>query len=163
MCHVDSCHCRRSGNRGTQTCLPAAQGVAPFTGLVRPIFIIITPRPSRGAEPHEGDSVKTSRGATRQGWLPTSRDLYATPTSRGSDNVSHDDQGQAGASGRRVAVSSLVQRGQAQTQSPKESAKGFHSRATRPRPPGRQDGGHHRAHHGVRIRSFAGKDHLSSG
>jgi uncharacterized protein (DUF3084 family) len=57
-------------------------------------------------------------------------------------------------------VSSSVLRKQAQTQSPKESAKGFHFRATRP---GRQDGGHRRAHHDVTTRSFAGEDHLSSG
>jgi hypothetical protein len=46
---------------------------------------------------------------------------------------------------------------------PEEAAKGFPLHATRPRPPGLQDGGHHRAHHDARIRLFAGEDHLSSG
>ena len=36
--------------------------------------------------------------------------------------------------------------------SPEESAKGFHSCATRPRPAGRQDGGYHRAHQNVTTR-----------
>ena len=39
--------------------------------------------------------------------------------------------------------------------SPEESAKGCHSGATRPRLPGRQDGGHHRAHRSVTTRGFS--------
>ena len=70
------------------------------------------------------------------------------------DDVSHDDQGQTGAGGRSAAVSSLVLKRQAQARSPEESAKGFHSGATRPRPPGRQDGGHRRAHHDVTTTVF---------
>ena len=45
--------------------------------------------------------------------------------------MSHDDQGQAGASGRSVPVSSFVLRRQAQAWSPKELGKGFHIGATR--------------------------------
>src|SRR5919106_400878 len=45
--------------------------------------------------------------------------------------------------------------GKPQARSPEESAKGFHSGATRPRPPGRQDGGHQRAHRSVTTRGFS--------
>ena len=68
--------------------------------------------------------------------------------------MSHDDQGQAGTSGRRVLIASLVLKGQAQARSPEASGKGFHIGATRPRPAGRQDGGHRRAHDGVTTRAF---------
>ena len=39
--------------------------------------------------------------------------------------------------------------------SPEESAKGFHSHATRQRPPGQHEGGHHRAHHNITSRGFS--------
>ena len=71
--------------------------------------------------------------------------------------MSHDDQGQAGAED---AVSSLVLRRQAQARSLEGSGNGFHSGATRPRPPGRQDGGHHGAHRGVTTDAFAGEDYF---
>ena len=112
-----------------------------INGLVRPIFGISNTRPSRGAKPREADDTKTSLGVASLGWLPWSRDIYARGNSRGSHDVSRDDQGQASASGRSVPVSSLVLRRQAQAQSPEESTKGFHPGATRPRPPGRHDGG----------------------
>ena len=63
-------------------------------------------------------------------------------TSRGSRDVIHDDQGQAGASGRRVLVASLVLKGQAQARSPEASGKGW------------QDGGHRGAHEGVITRGL---------
>ena len=74
-------------------------------------------------------------GAASLGWLPRSGDIYARCTSRGSRDVSHDDQGQASASRRSVPVSPLVLRRQARVRSPEESGKGFHIGATRPRPP----------------------------
>ena len=75
-------------------------------------------------------------------------------TSRGSYDVSCDDQGQASANAHSVLVSSLVLRGQAQARSPEASGKGFHIGATRPRPAGRQDGGHRGAQDGVTTRAF---------
>ena len=57
---------------------------------------------------------------------------------KGQNQVVTDDQGQAGTSGRRVPVASLVLKGQAQARSPEASGKGFHIGATRPRTPGRR-------------------------
>ena len=121
--------------------LPACgPGHGSTNGLVRPIFIgnHSRPRPSRGAKPREADDTKTSLGAASPGWLPRSRDIYARCTSRGSHDVSRDDQGQAGAGLHNVLTSSLVQRGQAQARSTKASSKGYHISATRPRPAGRR-------------------------
>ena len=134
-----------------------------INGPVLPSFSINNSRPLRGAKPREADDTKTSLGASSLGWLLRSGDIYARGTSRGSRDVSHDDQGQAGASGRSVPVSSLVLRRQAQARGPEESSKGFHIGATRPRPAGRQDEGHRRAHRSVTARGFAGEDHLLSG
>lgn len=70
-------------------------------------------------DPHEGPSLarratpRPSRGSASSGRLPRGGEFYARCTSRGSADVSHDDQGQAGASGRRAPVSSLVQGTQA--------------------------------------------------
>ena len=55
-----------------------------------------------------GGRHKTSSGAASPGWLARGREFKSRRTLRGSSDVSHDDQGQAGASGRRVLVSSLV-------------------------------------------------------
>ena len=132
-------------------------------GPVRLGFSSNDSRPSRGAKPREVEDTKTSLGVASLGWLPRSGGIYARHTSRGSHDVSHDDQDQAGASGRSVPVSSLVLRRQAQARSPEESAEGFHSGATRPRPPRRQDGGHRRAHHGVITRGFCRRRLLLSG
>ena len=129
-------------------------------GLVRPIFIYNHTRPSRGAKPRELDDAKTSSGAASLGWLPRSGDIYARGTSRGSRDVSHDDQGQAGASERSVPVSSLVLRRQAQERGPEESSKGFHIGGTRPRPLGRQGGIHHGAHNSVTTGAFAGEGYF---
>ena len=94
-----------------------------------------------------GGRRKSTSGAASLGWLPRG-------TSRGSRDVSHDDQGQAGASGRRVLVASLVLKGKAQARSPEASGKGFHIGATRPRPARLQDGGHRRAHDGITTSAF---------
>ena len=58
---------------------------------------------------------------------------------------------QAGAGLRRVLVSSLLQRRQAQAM---VSSKGNHFGATRPRPAGRQNGGHRGAQAGIIVRVF---------
>ena len=55
---------------------------------------------------------------------------------------------------RSVLVSSLVLKRQAQARSPEASGKGFHIGATRPRPAGGQDGGHHGAQDGVTTSAF---------
>ena len=60
---------------------------------------------------------------------------------------------QAGSSALSVLISSLVLKGKAQARSPEASGKGFHIGA-RPRPAGRQDGGHHGAHDSVTTRAF---------
>ena len=80
-------------------------------GLVRPIFSSNHSRPSRGAKPREADDTKTSLGAASPGWLPRSGDIYARGTSRGARDVSHDDQGQESASGRRAPIASLLLKG----------------------------------------------------
>ena len=105
-------------------------------------------RPSRGGR------HKTSSGAASLGWLARGGEIKARGTSRGFCDVSHDDQGQEGASGRSVPVASLVLKGQAQARSPEASGKGFHIGATRPRPVGRQDGGHRGTNNSVTTRAF---------
>ena len=51
-------YCRRSGNEGPQTCLPAAHGVAVLAGLYGPSSSTRQSRPSRGAKPREGDGAR---------------------------------------------------------------------------------------------------------
>ena len=101
-----------------------------------------------------GGRHKASRGVASPGWLARIGDIEARGTSPSPRDESSDDQGQAGASGCRVTVSSLVLTWQAQARSPEASGKGFHIGATRPRPAGRQDGGNHGAHDGVTTRAF---------
>ena len=116
----------------------------------RPIFINTDPRPSRGAKPRG----RTTRSFLRHGLTRLAREEAERSrrgTSRGARDASHDDRSQAGAGLRRVLVSSLVQRGQAQARA---SSKGKHFGATRPRPAGRQDGGHRGARAGVIVRVF---------
>ena len=84
-------------------------------------------------------------------------------TLRGSNDVSHDDEDQAGASVRSVLVSSLVLSKEAQARNTEASSKGFHISATRPRPAGQQDGGHHGAQGGVTTRAFGRRRLLLSG
>ena len=93
-------------------------------------------------------------GFPRHGLVRLAREEVERPrrgTSRCARDASHDDQGQAGASGRSVPVSSLVPREQAQARA---SSKGNHFGATRPRAAGRQNGGHRGARAGVIIRVF---------
>ena len=135
--------------------LPAC---GPWHGCAsRPVWPILVNKAfktlARG-QASRGGRHKTSSGAASPGWLARGGEFKARQTSRGSNDVSHDDQGQAGASAHRVLVSSLVLRKQAQARSTEASSKGFHISATRPRPAGRQDGGHRGAQDGVTTRAF---------
>ena len=104
----------------------------------RPVFISTSSRPSRGAKPRGVDDRK----------LPQEQPHHAG--SRGG----HDDRDQAGAGLCSVLVSPVVQRGQAQA---KVSGKGYHSGATRPRPAGQPDGGHHGAQDSVITSAFGSR------
>ena len=117
-------------------------------------------RPSRGAKPREADDTKTSPGAASLGWLPRSGDIYATGISRGSRDVSHDDQGQAGASECRPAQCPCYLFGA------KGASTGVEYRGIRQRLPfrwnetktsGRQDGGHRGAQDGVIASAFGSR------
>ena len=121
---------------------------------VRPIFINKASKTLARGQASRGGRRKTSSGADKPGRLTRSRDIKAGQTSRGSRDVSHDDRDQAGASAHNVLVSYLVLRGQAQARSTEASSKGFHIGATRPRPTGRQDGGHRGAHTYITARAF---------
>ena len=98
-----------------------------------------------------GRRREASSGMASSAWLTRRRRDQCKGTSRGSHDASLDDQGQAGVGLRRVLVSPLVQRGQAQA---RESCKGNHFSATRPRPAGRQNGGHRGAQDGVTTSAF---------
>ena len=143
--------CRRSGNGGTQTCLPAARGMAQGVAQYDPSSS------AHAQDPREGPSLA---GRMTGGFLGHSLVRLAREeaersrrgTSRGAHDAIHDDQGrQAGASPRSVIVSSLVQREQAQARA---SSKGIHFGATRPRPTQRPEGSHSGAQAGVTTRAF---------
>ena len=137
-------YCWRSGNGGPQTCLPAAHGVALRGARTAHLHQQAFKTLARD-EASRGGRHKTSSGAASPGWLVRGGEIKARQTSRGSRDVSHDDRDQAGACARSVLISPLVLRERAQAQSTEASSKGFHIDATRPRPAGRQDGGHHGA------------------
>ena len=149
-------YCRRSGNGGPQTCLPAAHSEAKQQAI-RPIFINKVFKTLARVQASRGGRRKTSSGVAWPGRLTRSEDIKAGQTSRGSRDVSRDDRHQAGASACSVLVSYLVLRRQAQAQSTEASGKGFHIGATRPRPVGRQDGGHHGAQDGVITSAFTSR------
>ena len=98
-----------------------------------------------------GGRQEASSGTASSGWLTRRR--------RDQDGVPHEvpvtqamtTKVQAGAGLCRVLVSPLVQRGQAQA---RVSSKGNHFGATRPRPAGRQNGGHRGAQASVIVRVF---------
>ena len=115
---------------------------------------------ARAQDPREGPSLagRTTGGFLGHGLVRLAREEAERSrrgTSRGARDASHDDQGiggcQAGAGLRRVLVSPLVQRGQAQA---RVSSKGNHFGATRPRLAGRQSGGHRGAQASVIVRVF---------
>ena len=127
-------YCRRSGNGGPQTCLPAACGVAQKGAQHGPSS------PTQTQGPREGPSLagRTTRSFLRHGLVRLAHEEVERPrrgTSRGARDASHDDSGrQAGASQRSVLLPSLVQKGQARPRSSEASGKGFHFGATTPRP-----------------------------
>ena len=127
---------------------------------VRPIFLNKASKTLARGQASRGGRRKTSFGAAKPGYLARSGDIKVGQTSRGSRDVSHDDRHQAGASARSVLVSSLVLRRPAQTRSTEASDKGYYIGAMRPRPGGRQDGGHCGARDGVTIEIFTGEDHF---
>ena len=155
-------YCRRSGKGGHQTCVPTATAWlcerARTTHLHQQAFKTL----ARG-QASRGGRQKTSSGAVSPGWLARGGEIKARQTSRGSRDMSHDDQDQAGASARSVLVSPLVLRKRAQARSTEVSSKGFHIGAPRPRPAGRQDGGHQGAQDGVITRAFCRRRPLLSG
>ena len=129
----------------------------------RPIFTNTNPRPSRRDKPRGADDAEPPQARPRQAGSRGAEISRQGKTSRGSRDVSHDDQDQAGTSVRSVLVSSLVLRRQAQARSTNASSKGIHIGGTRPRPARRQDGGHHGAQGGVTTRAFCRRRPLLSG
>ena len=127
---------------------------ASIGGPVQPVFMNQHSRPSRGAKPRGADDTRPPQERPHQAGSREGGEIKARGTSRGAHDASHDNQDQAGASQRSVLVSSLVQRRQAQARSTEASSKGFHIGATRPRPAGRQDGGHHGAQNSVTTSAF---------
>ena len=91
-------YCRRSGNGGPQTCLPAACGVAQRGAQHGPSSSTQT------QDPREGPSLagRTTRSFLRHGLIRLAREEAERSrrgTSRGARDASHDDQRrQAGAS-----------------------------------------------------------------
>ena len=111
---------------------------------------------TQAQDPRGGPSLagRTTRSFLRHGLIrvaPEEAESSRRGTSRGAHDASHDDQGQAGAGLRRVLVSSLVLREQAQARA---SSKAIHFGATRPRPAEWQDGGHRGVQAGVTARVF---------
>ena len=155
--------CRRSGNGGPQTFLPAAHGVAHRGAQRGPSSSTQT------QDPREGPSLagQTTRSFLRRGLVRLAHEEAEKSrrgTSRGARDASHDDRGrQAGASPRSVLPSSLVQRGQAQPRSTEASGKGCRFGAMRPRPGGLRDGGHRGAQDGVITRTLRRRRLLLSG
>ena len=150
-------NCRRSGNGGTQTCLPAACGVAQGVAQYDPSSS------TQAQDPREGPSLtgRTTGSFLRHGLVRLAHEEAERSrrgTSRGARNASHDDQGaggrQADAGLCRVLVSPLVQRGKHR---PKASDKGYRFGATRPRLVERQDGGHRGAQDNVIVRAFGSR------
>ena len=106
-------YCRRSGNGGPQTCLPATCGMAQVVAQCGPSSS------TQAQDPREGPSLAgpTTGSFLRSSLLKQAREEAERSrrgTSRGAHDASHDDRSQAGAGLHRVLVSSLVQREQAQ-------------------------------------------------
>ena len=151
-------YCRRSRNRGPQTCLPAACGVAqrgPSTAHLHQ---------HKTQDPRKGPSLvgRTTRTILQHSLVRLAHkeaERSRRGTSRGAHDASHDNSGrQAGASPCSVLLSSLVQRGQAQPRSTEASGKGCHFGATRPRPGGLRDGGHRGAQEASSPELCVGED-----
>ena len=139
--------------RGPQTCLPAACGVAQVGAQRSPSSSAQAQDPRKGPS-LVGRTTEASSGVASSSRLARRRRDQGRGTSRRARDASHEDRDRAGAGLRSVLVSSLVQRGQAHA---KASGKGYHSGATRPRPAERQDGGHRGAQDGVITSAFGSR------
>ena len=107
-------------------------------GLVRPTYSTSKARPSGGAKPREAGDIKTSGGSGLPGLPPVERRfLCRCPPHEVEVTQAMTTKARRAPAGAEQQVSSLVLRRQAQVRGPEESPKGFHSRATRPRLPGR--------------------------
>ena len=98
--------CRRSGNGGPQTCLPAACGVAQAEAQCSPASS------AQAENPREGPSLagRTTGSFLRSSLLRQAREEAERSrqgTSRGARDASHDDRGQAGARRAPACVVSL--------------------------------------------------------
>ena len=89
-------YCRRFGNGGPQTCLPAACGMAQVGAQRGPSSSTQAQDPREGPSLMGGRQEASSRAAS-SGRLARRRRDQCKGTSRGSHYTSHDDQGQAGA------------------------------------------------------------------
>ena len=112
--------------------------------------------PARAQDPREGPSLagRTTGSFLRHNLVRLAREEAERSrrgTSRGARDASHDDRSQAGASLRRVLLSSLLQREQAQARA---SSKCTRFGAMRPRPVQRQGGSHCGAQASVTTRAF---------
>ena len=167
-------YCRRSGNGGPQTCLPAACGVAQGAAQHG-----LSPS-AQAQDPREGSSLvgRTTRSFLRHGLVSLAHkeaERSRQGTSRGAREASREDRDQAGARRAPACAVSLfpfrckggkhrprhqakvtvsVQRGQAQA---KVSGKGYHFGAMRPRLAGRPDGGHRGAQDDVIASAFGSR------
>ena len=106
---------------------------------------------TQAQDPREGPSLA---GRMMQGFLRNGLTRQARKEAKRSRQGSRQGGRQKDAGLRSVLVSSLVQRGQAQA---KVSSKGNHFGATRPKPAGRQDGGHRGAQDGVIASAFGSR------
>ena len=147
-------YCRRSGNGGPQTCLPAACGVAQRGAQHVPSSS------TQIQDPREGPSLagQTTRNFLRHGLIRLAREEAERSrrgTSRGARDASHDDQGrQAGASLRSVLlVLVLLHRNGNLCLMPRYSAAALAPFAPK-REGGLRDGGHRGAQDGVVTRAL---------
>ena len=145
--------CRRSGNGGPQTCLHAARSVPQLVAQCGPSSSTDT------QDPREGPSLagRTAQGLlrsglTRQAHEEAERSRQGVPREVPMMQAMMIKTRRAPA--RVVSSFPLWCKGGKRRRSTEASSKGFPIGATRPRPVGRQNGGHHGAHGGVTARAF---------
>ena len=95
-------YCRRSGNGGTQTCLPAACGVAQGVAQYGPSLL------TQAQDPREGPSLagRTTRSFLRHGLTRLAREEAERSrrgTSQGARDARHDDQRRQAGTSRAVS------------------------------------------------------------
>ena len=133
--------------------------MAPSTAWYGPASASTTQDPREGPSLARRMTPRPPKGSASSGWLPRGGEFNARFTSRGSADVSHDDQGQAGArwapGGCRAHVSYFVQGRQAIAAESRGINQRFPFWCNETKTPGRQDGGHHRAHRSVTTKGFS--------